>query len=74
MNRILDEKVLYMKVVQYDEANSNTQPVHPPRIPSIANTQLSPSGSFAQKRETPGILLGCFPSSPVPPRTALGHT
>ena len=45
-----------MKVAQNDETNPDAQPVHLPRIPSIANTQLSPSGSSARKRETPGIL------------------
>ena len=37
------------------------QPVRPPRIPSIANTQLFPSGSSARKRETPEILSRMFP-------------
>ena len=50
-----------MEVAQNDETNSNTQPVHPPHIPSIANMQLSPSGSFVRKRETPGILSRMFP-------------
>ena len=50
-----------MEVAQNDETNSNTQPVHPPRIPSIANTQLSPSGSSVRKRETPGIISRMFP-------------
>ena len=50
-----------MKVAQNDEMNPDTQPVRPPRIPSIANTQLSPSGSFVRKRETPGILSRMFP-------------
>ena len=50
-----------MKVAQNDETNPNTQPVHPPHIPSIANTQLSPSGSSVRKRETPGILSRMFP-------------
>ena len=45
-----------MKVAQNDETNPNTQPVRLPHICSIANTQLSPSGSCVQKRETPGIL------------------
>ena len=31
-----------MKVSQNDETNPDTQPVRPPHIPSIANTQLSP--------------------------------
>ena len=50
-----------MKVAQNDETNPDPQPIHPSRIPSIANTQLSPSGSFVQKRETPGILSRMFP-------------
>src|SRR4051812_29283312 len=50
-----------MKVAQNDETKPNTHPVRPPCIPSIANTQLSPSGSSVRKRETPGILSGCFP-------------
>ena len=49
-----------MKVAQNDETNPDTQPVHPPHIPSIANTQLSPSGSSVRKRETPGILSRMF--------------
>ena len=49
-----------MKVAQNDETNPDTQPVRPPHIPSIANTQLSPSGSFVRKRETPGILSRMF--------------
>ena len=49
-----------MKVAQNDETNPGTQPVHPPRIRSIANTQLSPSGSSVRKRETPGILSRMF--------------
>ena len=39
-----------------------TQPVRPPHIPSIANMQLSPFGSFVRKRETPGLLSRMFPS------------
>ena len=50
-----------MKVAQNDEMNPDTQPVRLPRIPSIANTQLSPSGSSARKHETPGILSQMFP-------------
>ena len=49
-----------MKVAQNDETNPDTQPVRPPRIPSIANTQLSPSGSSVRKRKTPGILSRMF--------------
>ena len=50
-----------MKVAQNDETNPDTQPVRPPHIPNISNSQLSPSGSSVQKRKTPGILPGCFP-------------
>ena len=50
-----------MKVAQNDETNPDTQPICPPHIPSIANTQLSPFGSSARKRETPGILSRMFP-------------
>ena len=49
-----------MKVAQNDETNLDMQPVCPPRIPSIVNTQLSPSGSFVRKRETPGIFSRMF--------------
>ena len=50
-----------MKVAQNDETNLDTQPVRlPHHIPSIANTQLSPSGSSVRKRETPGILSRMF--------------
>ena len=49
-----------MKVAQNDETNPDTQLVRPPCIPSIANTQLSPSGSSVRKRETPGILSRMF--------------
>src|SRR3954470_21339833 len=50
-----------MKVAQNDETNPDTEPVHPPRIPNLSNSQLSPSGSSARKRETPGILSRMFP-------------
>ena len=56
-----DENTMYMKVDENDETNSNTQSVRSPHIPSIANTQLSPSGSSARKRETPRILSRMFP-------------
>ena len=56
----MNEKVLYMKVAQNDETNPDTQPVRPPHIPSIANSQLSPSGSSVRKRETPRILSRMF--------------
>ena len=50
-----------MKVSRNDKMNPNTLSVRPPHIPSIANTQLSPSGSSVRKRETPGILSRMFP-------------
>ena len=50
-----------MKVAQNDETNPDTQPVCPPHIPNISNTQLSPSRSPVRKRETPGILSRMFP-------------
>ena len=49
-----------MKVAQNNETNPVTQPVRPPHIPSIANTQPSPSGSSVRKRETPEILSLMF--------------
>ena len=70
-----------MKVAQNDETNPNTQSVRPPHIPSIANTQLSPSGSSTRKREISGILSRMFPpfagitypcvTSPLAQRTAV---
>ena len=50
-----------MNVAQNDETNPDTQPVRPPHIPSIANTQLFPSSSSVRKRQTPGILSRMFP-------------
>ena len=50
-----------MKVVQNDETNPETQPVRPPRVPSIVNLQHFTSGSFVRKRETPGIFSRMFP-------------
>ena len=50
-----------MKVALNDEAIRDTQPVRPPRIPSITNTQLFPSDSSVRKRETPGIFSRMFP-------------
>ena len=64
---------MYMKVSQNEETNPDTQPIRPPRIPNLSNSQLSPSGSFARKRGTPGYFPGCFSPSPVSPLTALGH-
>ena len=49
-----------MKVAQNDETNPDMQPVRPPHIPNISNSQLSPSGSSVRKRETPGILSRMF--------------
>ena len=50
-----------MKVAQTDETNPDAQPVRPPHTPNISNSQLSPSGSSARKRETSGILSRMFP-------------
>ena len=70
-----------MKVAQNDETNPDTQPIRLPHIPSIANMQLSPSGSSVRKCKTPGILSRMFSSfasiaypcvgSPLAPRIAL---
>ena len=49
-----------MKVAQNDETNPDTQSVRPPHTPNLSNSQLSPSGSSARKRETPGILSRGF--------------
>ena len=49
-----------MKIAQNDETNPNMLSVLLPHVPSIANTQLSPSGSSVRKRETPGILSRMF--------------
>ena len=50
-----------MRVAQNDETNPEMQPVRPPHIPNLSNSQLSPSGSSARKHETPGILSRMFP-------------
>ena len=50
-----------MKVSRNDETNQNTQSICRQHVPSIANMQLSPSGSPIQKHETPGILSRMFP-------------
>ena len=50
-----------MKVAQNDETNPDTQPVRPPHIPNLSNSQLSPSGPSVRKRETSGILSRMFP-------------
>ena len=74
MNRNSDGKTLYIKVAQNDETNPDTQPVRPPHIPSIANMQLSPSGSFVKNVKHREYFPGCFPPSSVSPTTAIGHT
>ena len=50
-----------MKVAQNNETNPDTQPVRPPRVPSIVNLQHSTSGSSVRKHGTPGILSRMFP-------------
>ena len=50
-----------MKVAQNDETNPKTQPVRPPRVPSIVNLKHLTSGSSVRKRETPWILSRVFP-------------
>ena len=50
-----------MKVAQNDETIPDTQSVRPPHTPNLSNSQLSPSGSSARKRETPGIFSRMFP-------------
>ena len=50
-----------MKVAQSDETILDRQPVRPTHPPNLSNSQLSPSGSSARKRETPGILSRMFP-------------
>ena len=52
---------MYMKVARNDETNLDSQPVRPPHIPNLSNSQLSPFGSSVRKRETPGILSRMFP-------------
>ena len=65
---------MYMKVAQNDETNPDKQPVRPPRIPSIANTQLSPPVHLSGNAKHRGYFPGCFPPSPVSPTTTIGHT
>ena len=50
-----------MKVAQNDETIPDTQPVRPPRVPSIVNLQHFTSGPSVRKRETSGILSRMFP-------------
>ena len=49
-----------MKVAQNDETNPDTQPVRPPPIPSIPNTQLSPSGSSDRTRLASRFVMSCI--------------
>ena len=63
-----------MKVAQNDETLPDTQPVRPLHIPSIENTQLSPSIHLSENAKHRGYFPGCFPLSPVSPTTVLGHT
>ena len=50
-----------MTVAQNDETNPDTQPVRPPHIPNVSNSQVSPSVSSVRKCETSGILSRMFP-------------
>ena len=50
-----------MKVAQNNETNPDTQPVRPPRVPSIKNLQHFTSGSSVRKHETLGVLSRMFP-------------
>ena len=67
------EKTWYMKVAQNDETNPNMQPVRPPHIPSIANTQLPPPIHLFENAKHHGYFPGCFPPSPVSPIPSLDH-
>lgn len=49
-----------MKVAQNDDTKPDTQPVRPPRIPSIVNLQHFTSSSSIRKHKTPGILSLMF--------------
>ena len=50
-----------MKVAQNDKTIPDMQPVRPPHLSNLSNSQLSPSSSSARKRKTPGILSRMFP-------------
>ena len=50
-----------MKVAQNNETNLDTQSVRSPHTPNLSTSQLSPSGSSARKRKTPGIFSRMFP-------------
>ena len=56
-----DENTSYKKVTPKNKTNLNMQSVRAPHLPNISNSQLSPSGSSARKRETPRILSRMFP-------------
>ena len=62
-----------MKVAQNDETNPDTQPVRPPHIPSIANTQLSSPIHLSENVKHRGYFPGCFPPSLVSHIPALRH-
>ena len=50
-----------MKVAQNDETNPNTQPVRPPHLPNLSNSQLSPSGPSVRNVKQREYFPGCFP-------------
>ena len=50
-----------MKVAQNDETNPDTQPVRPPHIPSIANTQLSSLVHLSENTKHREYFPGGFP-------------
>ena len=50
-----------MKVAQNDETIPDTQPIRPPRVPSIENLQHFTSGSSVRKHETLGVLSRMLP-------------
>ena len=73
MNHSSDGKTLYMKVAQNDETNPDTQPVRPPRIPSIVTCNISPPVHLSENAKHRECFPGCFPPSPVLPIPALDH-
>ena len=52
---------MYRKVAQNDETNPDTQPVRPPHIPNISDSQLSPSISSAENAKHRGYFPRMFP-------------
>ena len=50
-----------MKVAQNDETNPDAQPVRPPHLPNLSNSQLPPSGTSVQNAKHREYLPGCFP-------------